>query len=84
MGFLMNKKLLKYKDVYCIIDMLYREVKDILKDQFIGFYIHGSLALGDFDPKSSAIDFLVVTKERISQELFNVTSRSLSSSISGR
>ncbi|MCM1988231.1 aminoglycoside adenylyltransferase domain-containing protein [Oceanirhabdus seepicola] len=67
----MNKQLLKYKDVYTLIELLKREVKDILKDEFIGLYIHGSLALGDFDPKSSDIDFLVVTKDMVSQELFN-------------
>ncbi len=36
-------------------------VKDVLGDQFVGLYLYGSLATGDFDPATSDIDFLVVT-----------------------
>lgn len=44
-----------------ILGKLKFEVKEILDEQFIGMYIHGSLALGDFNPESSDIDFIVVT-----------------------
>ncbi|HLN61958.1 MAG TPA: aminoglycoside adenylyltransferase domain-containing protein [Symbiobacteriaceae bacterium] len=33
-----------------------------LGDQFVGLYLHGSVATGDFDPGRSDIDFLVVTR----------------------
>lgn len=36
---------------------------DILHDDLAGIYIHGSLALGGFNPKSSDIDLLAVTKK---------------------
>ena len=32
-----------------------------LGDQFVGLYLHGSLAAGDFNPARSDIDFVVVT-----------------------
>jgi predicted nucleotidyltransferase len=33
----------------------------VLRDRFIGLYLGGSLALGDFDPQRSDIDFVAVT-----------------------
>jgi hypothetical protein len=36
-----------------------------LGDAFVGLYLHGSLAYGDFAPTRSDIDFLVVTKEAL-------------------
>lgn len=38
---------------------------NILKDELVGIYIHGSLAMGCFNPKSSDIDFLVVVREKL-------------------
>lgn len=34
----------------------------------VGFYLYGSLSLGDFDPASSDVDFLVVTERDLSAE----------------
>jgi hypothetical protein len=36
-----------------------------LGDFFVGLYLYGSLASGDFNPQSSDIDFVVVTREEI-------------------
>lgn len=66
----MNNKLIKYYEVNNIIQLLLREVKKVLKDQFIGMYIHGSLATGDFNLDNSDIDFLIVTKDTVSRDLF--------------
>lgn len=66
----MNTQGMAFKDVFDIIQLLSREVKNVLKDQFIGIYVHGSLAVGDFDPERSDIDFLVVTKDMVSKDLF--------------
>lgn len=40
-------------------------VQVILEDYFVGMYLHGSLAIGDFDPNRSDIDYLVVTTDII-------------------
>ena len=57
----MNKQYTPYDDVNVILNILLVSVKEILKEQFVGMYLYGSLASGDFNPKTSDIDFLVVT-----------------------
>jgi predicted nucleotidyltransferase len=41
-------------------------IKKLIKEDFKGFYIHGSLAMGGYNPSRSDIDVLVVTNESIS------------------
>ncbi len=57
-----------YDDVNSILELLLSEVKAILKKQFIGMYLYGSLASGDFNPETSDIDFLVVTADSLSDK----------------
>ncbi len=38
----------------------------ILRDNFIGLYVHGSIAMGCFNPFVSDIDFLIVVRTRMS------------------
>jgi len=59
-----------YPDVNEILDFLLTHVEEVLQDQFVGMYLFGSLANGDFDQHSD-IDILVVTKQAISNEIFN-------------
>jgi hypothetical protein len=59
-----------YKDVNTLLLFMFPKIQAILGDQFVGFYLYGSLSLGDFDPASSDVDFLVVTTEDISEEIF--------------
>jgi len=66
----MSYKIERYKEVNDLIQRLLKEVKCVLGEQFIGMYIHGSLAVGDFNPKNSDVDFLVVTKEMVTEDLF--------------
>lgn len=40
-------------------------VHTILRDNLIGIYLYGSLAMGCFQPKSSDIDIILVVKERL-------------------
>lgn len=40
---------------------LKEKIKKMIKSDFVGFYLHGSLAMGGFNPKRSDIDILVVT-----------------------
>jgi predicted nucleotidyltransferase len=41
------------------------ETKRILGSHYVGFYLHGSLAIGGFNPKRSDIDVLVITKKGV-------------------
>jgi hypothetical protein len=42
-------------------------LRGVLSDTFVGMYLLGSLAIGDFD-LTSDVDFMVVTKEELSDE----------------
>ncbi len=57
------------EDVNAVLHELFWRVRAILGDQFVGMYLYGSLSLGDFDPASSDVDFLVVTAGELPQEL---------------
>ncbi|SRR6266511_1342319 len=59
-----------YPEVNTILLELLDSVQGILGDHFIGMYLEGSLASGDFD-QDSDIDFVVVTDEEISGSLFS-------------
>jgi predicted nucleotidyltransferase len=58
-----------YQDVNEVLNLLLTNVKEILKDQFFGMYLYGSLSSGDFNPETSDVDFLVVTEEILSEDL---------------
>jgi len=59
-----------YSDVNEILNILYTDVKEILQDHFVGMYLFGSLANGDFDQHSD-IDVLFVTDTEISSDTFS-------------
>ena len=44
-------------------------MRAVLGDCFIGMYLYGSLAIGDFDPDRSDIDFLVVTSKELPDDI---------------
>jgi predicted nucleotidyltransferase len=50
------------------ITNLQKEVTNIIDDELVGVYLHGSLAMGGFNPKTSDIDILVVTGQPINEE----------------
>ena len=58
-----------YLDVNVVLDVLLSSVRDILGDYFVGLYLYGSLASGDFDPLRSDIDFVVVTTAELPAEM---------------
>ena len=60
-----------YPDVNAILNRLFSNVQEILGDQFLGMYLHGSLANGGFD-QASDVDVIFVTKEEISEETFSI------------
>ncbi len=57
-----------YSDVNDVLHALLSSVQAVLGDRFVGLYLYGSLASGDFDPQTSDIDFVVVTAEEIPGE----------------
>lgn len=40
-------------------------MKEILEDNYVGVYFHGSLRLGSFNPDKSDLDFIVVVKHKM-------------------
>jgi streptomycin 3"-adenylyltransferase len=42
-------------------------VHSVLQDGLVGMYLYGSLAMGCFNPRSSDIDVIVVTRKRLSK-----------------
>ena len=59
-----------YEQVNSILNLLFAKVHAILGDQLVGFYLYGSLSLGDFDSESSDVDFLVVTEGELLETTF--------------
>jgi predicted nucleotidyltransferase len=47
-------------------------IQEAIGDDLVGVYLRGSLAFGDFDPDTSDLDFLSVTKLPVSEEKFAV------------
>ena len=45
--------------------------QSVLGDHFVGLYLYGSLAGGDFNPQTSDIDFVVVSDTDLSDELIH-------------
>lgn len=58
-----------YPDVNAVLHRLLAEVQAVLGERFVGLYLYGSLAGGDFDPTSSDIDFVVVTDGDIPDDI---------------
>ena len=58
-----------YPEVNTLLHELMDSVQAVLGSHFIGMYLDGSLANGDFD-QDSDIDFVVVTDEEIRGDLF--------------
>jgi predicted nucleotidyltransferase len=56
-------------EIKTVLQKLLVEVQALLGDHFTGLYLHGSLASGDFNPRRSDIDFLVVTTSELPVEL---------------
>src|SRR5689334_22443925 len=51
-----------YADVNGALAELTTHIQKVLGAKCVGIYLSGSLALGDFDPKSSDIDLVIVTR----------------------
>lgn len=51
-----------------IIDAFVATAKEIIGEQLTGIYLHGSLAMGCFNPDKSDIDLIIVIEKSISDE----------------
>jgi hypothetical protein len=60
-----------FADVNGVLGNVLAQIQALLGSHFQGMYLVGSLALGDFDPRSSDIDFVVVTDIDIGDDLFD-------------
>ena len=60
-----------HPDVNAVLDRLLAGAREVLGERFVGLYLHGSLAYGDFDPATSDLDFLVVTGGGLPDETFS-------------
>jgi hypothetical protein len=60
-----------FADVNAVLADFLARMQALFGSHFIGMYLVGSLALGDFDPRSSDIDFIVVTGTDIADDLFD-------------
>jgi len=61
-------------EVAGLIEELLAGIRDALGDNLLGFYLRGSLALGDFNPETSDVDILVVTGRPVSESEFRALS----------
>jgi len=52
-----------HPDVNELLQLLLAEIQEVLREQFVGMYLYGSLASRDFHPEASDIDYLVVTTD---------------------
>ena len=57
-----------FDDVNAVLDELLAKAREILGTQFVGMYLDGSLALGDFNHDTSDIDMLIVTRDVLAPE----------------
>src|SRR4051794_39011338 len=57
-----------FPEVEPLLEAFAGGVEGVLADDLVGVYIHGSLALGRFDPRNSDVDFVVATREDLDEE----------------
>lgn len=50
-----------------VLALLLSGMQGVLGDQLVGLYLYGSLSSDDFDPASSDVDFVAVTREPIAE-----------------
>lgn len=69
----------KMKNIDVFLRKLKSVSKQILKDNLVGIYIHGSYALGSFNEKISDIDYIIIVRDSLNE---NTKLKLMSSTIS--
>ena len=57
--------LIDHPEINSVLKELLSQARSILHDHFVGMYVDGSLAIGDFEPEKSDLDFVVVTDSEV-------------------
>ena len=57
-------------DVASLLDALTLGIREAMGDNLVGVYLRGSLAMGDFDPVTSDVDFFTITERPVSANEF--------------
>lgn len=65
----MEEKQMASLDIDTLINSFVEQSKDILQDNLVGIYLHGSLAMGCFNPQKSDIDLIIVVNEHLSDSI---------------
>jgi len=52
-------------EIAFVLEQLCSGAQTVLGDYFVGLYLYGSLASGDFNPLSSDIDFMILTADEL-------------------
>jgi len=63
------QNLTPYPEIDALLNELWAGTQAILRDQWVGIYLSGSLAAGDFDPLRSDIDFVIITTGKLPAHL---------------
>jgi predicted nucleotidyltransferase len=63
-----NLESISHPDVRAFLEKFLLQVRAVLKQELVGMYLYGSLALGDFDPTSSDLDILIATTSNLPSE----------------
>ncbi len=66
----MSQSFTPFPEVNLVLEALLNNVPRLLKEQFVGIYLFGSLANGGFD-ENSDVDVLIVTRDKISSDVFS-------------
>ena len=57
-------------EVPLVLGALLAGIQTVLNDNLLGMYLRGSLAMGDFDARTSDIDYVVVTQQHVGDQEF--------------
>jgi hypothetical protein len=57
-----------HQDINDVLNLVLYNMQALLGDHLVGLYLGGSLALGDFNPQRSDIDFVAVTVDELPPE----------------
>jgi hypothetical protein len=52
-----------------LLQDLFDRVQEVVGSEFVGMYLYGSLASGDFQPDRSDVDLVVVTADRLTDPI---------------
>src|SRR5579884_1744913 len=58
-----------YPDVNAAVHFLLTGIQAVIGAQLVGMYLVGSLAVGDFRPRNSDLDLIIVTRGALSEKI---------------